>query len=232
VTTISTCPPSFADDDVAQRLAAVRERIGRAGGDPAQLRVIAVTKGFGPEAVEAARAAGLTDVGENYAAELRAKAPGPPGTHWHFLGAIQRNKVRSLAPLVDMWQGVTRLVEGESIAQHAPGARVLIQVDTSGGQPGRNGCPPADVTTLAASLSKLDLHLEGLMTVAPPGAAASASAFQAVARMADALGLKERSMGMSADLEAAVAAGSTMVRIGRALFGERPPKAPRLSLPR
>jgi uncharacterized pyridoxal phosphate-containing UPF0001 family protein len=148
------------------------------------------------------------------------------------LGTIQRNKVRVLAPLVDMWQGVARLAEGERIAQHAPGARVLIQVDTSGGLPGRNGCPPQDVMALATSLSTLDLQLEGLMTVAPPGDAASASAFQSVGRLADALGLKERSMGMSADLEAAVAAGSTMVRIGRALFGERPPKAPQLTLPR
>jgi hypothetical protein len=210
----------------------VHERIARAGGDPEQLRVIAVTKGFGPEAVEAARAAGLADVGENYATELQAKAPGPPGTRWHFLGAIQRNKVRALAPLVDMWQGVARLTEGERIAQYAPGARVLIQVDTSGGLPGRNGCPPHHVMALATSLSALELQLVGLMTVAPPGDAASASAFRSVGRLADALGLRERSMGMSADLEAAVAAGSTMVRIGRALFGERPPKAPRLSLPR
>jgi uncharacterized pyridoxal phosphate-containing UPF0001 family protein len=210
----------------------VHERIARAGGDPERLRVIAVTKGFGPEAVEAARAAGLADVGENYAAELQAKAPGPPGTRWHFLGAIQRNKVRALAPLVDMWQGVARVAEGERIARYAPGARVLIQVDTSGGLPGRNGCPPQDVMALATSLSALDLQLAGLMTVAPPGAAASASAFRSVGHLADALGLRERSMGMSADLEAAVAAGSTMVRVGRALFGDRPPKAPRLSLPR
>jgi PLP dependent protein len=232
VTTISTCPPSFADDAVAARLAAVLQRIERAGGDPDQVRVIAVTKGFGPEAVAAARAAGLADLGENYAAELQAKAPGPAGTNWHFLGTIQRNKVRVLAPLVTVWQGVARPAEGERIAQYAPGARVLIQVDTSGGLPGRNGCPPSEVTALAGSLSHLDLQLEGLMTVAPPGDDATAAAFGSVRRLADALGLKERSMGMSADLEAAVAAGSTMVRIGRALFGDRPPKASSLSLPR
>jgi uncharacterized pyridoxal phosphate-containing UPF0001 family protein len=125
-----------------------------------------------------------------------------------------------------MWQGVARLAEGERIAQHAPGARVLIQVDATGGLPGRNGCPPADVTALARSLSTLDLQLEGLMTVAPPDPSAAVAAFRSVGHLADALGLKERSMGMSADLEAAVAAGSTMVRIGRALFGERPAKAP------
>jgi PLP dependent protein len=139
--------------------------------------------------------------------------------------------VRALAPLVAVWQGVARLAEGERIAQYAPGARILIQVDTTGGQPGRNGCAPADVTALAGSLSTLNLQLDGLMTVAPPDAEAAAAAFQSVRRLADALGLEERSMGMSADLEAAVAAGSTMVRIGRALFGERPPRAPQLSLP-
>jgi PLP dependent protein len=210
---------------------AVLARIERAGGDPARVRVIAVTKGFGPEAVEAARAAGLTEVGENSAAELQGKAPGPPGTNWHFLGTIQRNKVRALAPLVALWQGVARLAEGERIAHYAPGARVLIQVDTTGGLPGRNGCAPADVTALAGSLSSLDLRLEGLMTVAPPDAEAAAAAFLSVGRLADALGLEERSMGMSADLDAAVAAGSTMVRIGRALFGERPPRTAQLSLP-
>jgi PLP dependent protein len=224
VTTISTCPPSSVNDEVAARLAVVQQRIARAGGDPERVRIIAVTKGFGSDAVLAARAAGLTDVGENYAAELEAKAPGPPGTRWHFLGAIQRNKVKALAPLVDLWQGVARQVEGEQIARYAPGARVLIQVDTSGGLPGRNGCAPSDVPALAASLTTLDLQLEGLMTVAPPGQAAATPAFESVRRLADSLGLAERSMGMTDDLEAAVAAGSTMVRIGRALFGERPAK--------
>jgi uncharacterized pyridoxal phosphate-containing UPF0001 family protein len=219
-----TSPPSSANDEVAARLAVVQRRIEQAGGDPEQVRVIAVTKGFGPEAVLAAHAVGLLDVGENYAGELQTKTPGPPGTRWHFLGAIQRNKVKALAPLVDLWQGVARLAEGERIAQLAPGARVLIQVETSGGLPGRNGCRPTDVAALAESLGTLDLRLEGLMTVAPPGPSAAAPAFQSVSRLADSLGLAERSMGMTEDLEAAVAAGSTMVRIGRALFGERPAK--------
>jgi PLP dependent protein len=221
VTTISTCPPSSVSADVVERLAIVRRRITEAGGDPHSVRVIAVTKGFGPDAVTAARAAGLTDMGENYASELRAKAPGPAGTSWHFLGTVQRNKVRALAPLVDLWQGVARLAEGERIARYAPGARVLIQVDSSG-QPGRNGCDPEDVTALAATLSTLALRVEGLMTVAPRGQVEAESAFRLVGGLADALGLPERSMGMSDDLEAAVAAGATMVRVGRALFGERP----------
>jgi len=222
VTTISTCPPSSGNDEVAARLAAVRARIGRAGGDPDRVRVLAVTKGFGPEAVEAARAAGLTDIGENYSAELQAKAPGPAGTQWHFLGAVQRNKVRALAPLVDVWQGVARFAEGERIARFAPGARVLIQVDYTG-LPGRNGCAPEEVPALAEALVGLDLHLQGLMTVAPPEPHAADAAFGSLGRLADELDLPERSMGMSADLEAAVAAGSTMVRVGRALFGDRPP---------
>jgi PLP dependent protein len=199
----------------------VRRRIVQAGGDPERVRVIAVTKGFGPDAVRAARGVGLADLGENYAAELEAKAPGPPGTSWHFLGAVQRNKVRALAPLVEVWQGVARTAEGERIARFAPGARVLIQVDYTG-LPGRNGCPPGDVSDLAAALGRLDLRVQGLMTVAPPDATAAQAAFRSVGQLADALGLPERSMGMSDDLEAAVAAGSTMVRLGRALFGERP----------
>jgi PLP dependent protein len=217
--TISTCPPSFADQ-VAARLTLVRQRITRAGGDPGRVRVLAVTKGFGPDAVEAARGAGLTEVGENYAQELVSKAPGPPGTSWHFLGAVQRNKVPVLAPLVDVWQGVARLAEGERIARLAPGARVLVQVDSSG-LPGRNGCAPGEVADLVGSLGRLNLQVQGLMTVAPPDPPEAEAAFGLVGQLADQLGLPERSMGMSDDLEAAVAAGSTMVRIGRALFGER-----------
>jgi uncharacterized pyridoxal phosphate-containing UPF0001 family protein len=185
--------------------------------------LIAVTKGFPADAVAAARAAGLTDIGENYASELREKAPGPPGTRWHFLGTVQRNKVGVLAPLVDVWQGVARLAEGESIARHSPGAEVLVQVDCSG-LPGRNGCAPDQVRALVGGLASRGLRVSGLMTVAPPERAGAEAAFRTVRDLADDLGLPERSMGMSDDLEAAVAAGSTMVRIGRALFGERPPR--------
>jgi hypothetical protein len=182
--------------------------------------VLAVTKGFGPDAVAAAGAAGLHDVGENYAAELRDKAPGPDATRWHFLGAVQRNKIPSLAPLVDVWQSVSRPEEGERIAAYRRGAAVMVQVDTTGLER-RNGCAPSDVPALVASLSSVGLNVTGLMTVAPQGEGAAA-AFELVAHLADSLGLPERSMGMSDDLEAAVAAGSTMVRIGRGLFGDRP----------
>jgi len=189
------------------------------------VRVVAVTKGFGPAAVEAARAVGLTDIGENYAAELEKKAPGPDGTRWHFLGTIQRNKVRELAPLVAVWESVARLAEGERIARLAPGATVMVQVDCTG-LAVRNGCTVDETPSLVSSLVALDLTVCGLMTVAPQDPASAADAFRAVARLADRLGLPERSMGMSDDLEAAVAAGSTMVRIGRGLFGERGLRVP------
>jgi uncharacterized pyridoxal phosphate-containing UPF0001 family protein len=186
------------------------------------VRVVGVTKGFGPHAVQAARRAGLTDLGENYAAELVGKAAADPDVVWHFLGAVQRNKVAQLAPLVGLWQSVARAAEGERIARFAPGARVLVQVETTG-LAGRNGCAPAAAGELVTRLRDLGLDVRGLMTVAAPGEGAATEAFETLGRLADRLGLEERSMGMSDDLEAAVAAGSTMVRIGRALFGARPP---------
>jgi uncharacterized pyridoxal phosphate-containing UPF0001 family protein len=137
---------------------------------------------------------------------------------------VQRNKVAELAPVVGVWQSVARVVEGERIARFAPGAAVMVQVDTTG-LPGRNGCAPDEVAHVVSRLRALDLDVVGLMTVAAPGPAERArSSFESVGRLADDLGLPERSMGMSDDLEAAVAAGTTMVRIGRALFGERPPR--------
>ena len=185
------------------------------------MRVVGVTKGFGLDAVQAALEAGLRDLGENYAKELVDKATAAGGDAvWHFLGAVQRNKVPDLAPLVGLWESVAREPEGARIARFAPGAPVLVQVDTTG-LPGRNGCAPSDVAELVERLRDLGLAVRGLMTVAAPGPA-GAAAFTEVGRLADSLGLDERSMGMSDDLEAAVAAGSTMVRVGRALFGERP----------
>ena len=230
MTTISTSPPSSASGSVAERLHSVRLRIAQAGGDPSAVRVVAVTKGFGPEAVIAARDAGLHDIGENYANELVAKVAALEGEQsapsllrWHFLGAIQRNKVARLAPVIGLWQSVSRAEEGARIARFAPGAMVLVEVDMTG-LPGRNGCPPDDVRFLVARLRDAGLDVRGLMTVAPPGPDEAGRAFASVGSLADELGLEERSMGMTDDLEAAVRAGTTMVRIGRALFGERPAK--------
>jgi pyridoxal phosphate enzyme (YggS family) len=207
---------------VAAALDEVRDRIATAG-DLGAVRVVAVTKGFGADAVQAAVAAGLLDVGENYAQELAHKweSTDGAGAAWHFLGALQRNKVARLAPFVDCWQSVARREEGVQIARHRPGAAVLVQVRTWDA-PQRNGVAEPEVAPLVAALGDLGLDVRGLMAVAPPDPAAASASFARVVALADRLGLPERSIGMTEDLEAAVACGSTMVRIGRALFGPRP----------
>lgn len=220
-------PPSSADE-VGARLEEARRRIAAAGGDPAAVTVVAVTKGFTAAAVAAALAAGIRDIGENYAAEIVAKSmelalpPGAGDPCWHYLGTIQRRRVGALAPVVSCWQTLARAAEGEAIARRAPGARVLVEVETTG-LPGRNGCPPARVPDLVATLAALGLQVTGLMTIGPPGPAEdSRDGFRRTARLAAELGLAELSMGMTDDLEIGVAEGATMVRIGRGLFGERP----------
>lgn len=222
-------PDVARDEAVADRLVEVRQRIVAAGGDPGRVRVVAVTKGFGPEAARAALAAGIDALGENYADELVAKAEalagaGDRGAAWHFLGAIQRNKLRRLAPHVACYEGVDRLVEGEAIARLAPGAAVLVEVDFTGAA-NRPGVAPGEVAGLVADLRRLPLRVEGLMTVAPPGGGEAARrAFAQLARIGAELSCPELSMGMSDDLELAVAEGATSVRVGRALFGPRPPR--------
>ena len=215
--------------EFAGRLAGIRARVEAASPDPSAVTVMAVTKGFGADAVRTAVAAGLTVVGENYADELVAKAhevaddPGP-APEWHYLGAIQRNKVARLAPLVSCWQGVARVEEGRAIASRRPGSRVLVQVDVAG-LPGRGGVPPAEVPVLVADLRREALDVAGLMAVGSPGPPEGArEGFRTVRRLADELDLPVRSMGMTDDLEVALSEGSTMVRVGRALFGERPPR--------
>ncbi|MGI8661662.1 MAG: YggS family pyridoxal phosphate-dependent enzyme [Acidimicrobiales bacterium] len=208
---------------VAENVERTRGRIAEAGGDPNVLKIVAVTKGQGLGAQRAALAAGVFDLGESYAQELAPKAAAldDEPVRWHFIGQLQRNKVRRLAHAVTLWQSVDRLSLGAEIARHAPGAAVLVQVDLSGG-PGRGGAPPELVPGLVAGLVDLGLDVRGLMAVGPPGRPVDAAAgFATVVGIADRLGLVERSIGMSADLEVAVAAGSTMVRIGTALFGER-----------
>jgi PLP dependent protein len=225
-----------ADDAaaVAERVAEARSRILAAAPDPSRVRLVAVTKGFGPDAVRAALSAGVTDIGENYADELVGKAealaaadvgPGSgPAPRWHFLGAVQRNKVARLAPLVDCWQSVSRIEEGRAIARRRPGASILVQVDVVGGQ-GRNGCRPGAVADLIASLRDEQLEVSGLMAIGPQGPPeASRPAFALVRELATDLDLPECSMGMTDDMDVAMAEGSTMVRLGRALFGERPPR--------
>jgi uncharacterized pyridoxal phosphate-containing UPF0001 family protein len=197
---------------VAARLAEVRSRVGH------DVRIVAVTKGHGVDAVRAALAAGLADVGENYAQELVAKAADVAmaakvdgaGARWHFLGAVQRNKVKSLTPLVSMWHGVDRPLD-------LPGD-VLVQVNLSG-LPQRNGVHWDDAAALAARVGAV-----GLMGVAGPGD--PRPQFRRLRGLADELGLGEVSMGMSGDYEVAVEEGATLLRLGTALFGPRPGPLP------
>ena len=229
--------PDDAPDPIAiagqagleRRVAEVWERVVGAGGDPAAIDLLAVTKGFASPVAAAAVSAGLTDLGENYAQELEAKAADLDGqgvaARWHAIGRLQRNKVRTLAPLVHLWQSVDRVRLGAEIARRRPGAAVLVQVNVTG-EAQKGGCTPGDAGDLVAALRDTGLDVRGLMTVGRTGPAADARAgFAALARLADDLDLEVRSMGMSGDYEVAVAEGATMIRLGSALFGSRPPRA-------
>jgi pyridoxal phosphate enzyme (YggS family) len=212
------------------RLARVHERIDAAGGDPARITVVAVTKAFGAPVVRLALDAGLRNLGENYAQEMLDKVAAlgssPPATApapaWHFLGRLQTNKVRLLARHVTRWHSVDRSALVHEIAKRAPGAGVLVQINLSG-EPQKGGCPFAEVPALVGLARDEGLDVHGLMGVGPAGdPAAARPGFERLVALADALELPERSIGMSADLEVAVRAGATVVRIGRDLFGGRP----------
>jgi len=211
---------------VRERLEDVRRRIVSSGGDPGRVRIVAVTKGFGPDAVEAAVGAGLGDVGENYAQELLSKAElSPRGARWHFLGPVQRNKVAPLAEVVRTWHGIDREAEAQAIASAAPGVEAMVQVNVTGA-PSRPGCMPSEVDDLVTRCRRLTLDLSGLMAVGPQGDPdGTRSSFHWLARKARQLGLRELSMGMSDDFEMAIEAGATTLRLGRTLFGPRPSPA-------
>ena len=208
---------------ISERGAALWERI-RACTDR-DVRVVCVTKAHPPEVAAAARAAGFVDLGENYAQELRDKAAalGPDaGIRWHFIGRLQSNKVRMIARTVALWETVDRRTLIDELARRAPGAAVLVQLDLAG-LPGRGGCDPEEVPALVAAARAVGLQVEGLMGVGPPGPPVEARAgFRRLRELADDLGLRERSMGMSGDLEIALEEGSTMLRVGTALVGLRP----------
>jgi pyridoxal phosphate enzyme (YggS family) len=216
---------------IARALADVRERIAAAargaGRDPDAVRLVAATKTVPADRVAEAVALGVVDLGENRAQELLAKAealeahaPSLTGALcWHFLGRLQRNKVRTLASRVTWWQSVDREPLGVAIARHAPGAQVLVEVNVAG-EPQKGGCAPGDAARLADALRALGLRVEGLMTI-PPAGDDPRPWFAALRDLAGEVGVHELSMGMTDDFEAAVAEGATMVRIGRAIFGAR-----------
>ena len=207
---------------VPERVAEVRARIAdaaaRAGRDPGEVTLVAATKTVDVVRVQQVVDAGVVDVGENRAQELLTKTA-VVGARWHFLGQLQRNKVRQLAAWVSCWQSVDRLELGVEIARRAPGARVLVEVNV-GDEPQKGGCAPAAVPALVDALRGEGLDVAGLMAV-PPHGDDPRRWFARLREQAEALRLAELSMGMTDDFEVAVEEGATMVRVGRALFGPR-----------
>ncbi|WP_419931947.1 YggS family pyridoxal phosphate-dependent enzyme [Candidatus Poriferisodalis sp.] len=214
-------------EEVRRRTEHVKQRITEAGGDISRVGIVAVTKGFDSSAVDAAARAGLAMVGENYAQELHRKwheisAATKETVAVHFIGRLQSNKVRQLAGVVDVWQSVDRLRLVSEIARHDPGAAIFVQLNV-GGSAGQGGSPPDEAASVVVAARREGLNVAGCMAIGPQGSPREIeTAFSEVARFADDHDLEHRCMGMSADLEAAVRAGSTMVRIGTALFGSRP----------
>lgn len=212
--------------DVGERADAIKERIRRAGG--ADVQLMAVTKGFDRTAIDAAVAAGLPVVGESYAQECVAKlndGPRPDGLEVHFIGGLQRNKVKKLVWVVDVWHSVDRESLVDEIGTRAPGAAIFVQVDISN-EATKGGCAPGHVAELVARAGERGLVVRGLMGIAPLGPPAEARpGFRLLRKLVDELGLRECSMGMSADLEVAIDEGSTMVRVGTGLFGPRPTRS-------
>ncbi len=231
---------SSAPATVQGRLQAVHERITKAaraaGRDPASVALLAVSKTFPADDVAAAHAAGQRAFGENYVQEavdkIAALARLRAGLEWHFIGPIQSNKTRSIAEHFDWVQSVDRLKIAQRLSEQRPAAlgplNVLLQVNISG-EASKSGVGPGDVEALARAVASLPrLALRGLMAIPEPETdpvrqRAPLAAMRAVFERlrAHGLPLDTLSMGMSADLESAVLEGSTMVRIGTSIFGER-----------
>jgi pyridoxal phosphate enzyme (YggS family) len=226
---------------IAGNLQAVRGRIDAAcraaGRDPAGVRLLAVSKTFGVDAIRAALQAGQTCFGENYIQEAVDKIQALPGygIEWHCIGPIQSNKTRLVAEHFDWAHTVDRLKTAQRLSQQRPAhlapLNVCIQVNIDGGA-NKAGVMPEETLALAREIAALPhLVLRGLMTIPEPAPDfESQRAVHLRARAlfdqlrAQGLALDTLSMGMTSDLEAAIAAGSTMVRVGTAIFGGRPLK--------
>jgi pyridoxal phosphate enzyme (YggS family) len=221
------------------RLQGVRERIARAasaaGRDPAEVRLVAVTKTHPVEVAQSAIALGLEDLGENRVEELVAKHA-ELDARWHLVGQLQRNKVRDVVGRAHLIHSVDRSALVDAIGRHATARGivqdVLIQVNV-GQDPAKAGCSLADAESLVSyAVGTPGVRVVGLMTVPPlppdgvePDAAAR-PLFRRLREVRDGLrerhpDLQELSMGMSDDLESAVQEGATMIRVGSALFGPR-----------
>ncbi|RJP71329.1 MAG: YggS family pyridoxal phosphate-dependent enzyme [Comamonadaceae bacterium] len=227
-------------------LQGLRERIARAcaqaGRDASEVSLLAVSKTFGPDAVRQAQAAGQRAFGENYVQEgvekilaLRESSPPSGPIEWHCIGPLQSNKTRLVAAHFDWVQSVDRLKIAERLSEQRPEGlpplQVCLQVNVDGGLT-KSGVAPGALPALAMAVSRLpNLRLRGLMCVPEPadGFEAQRALFLQARALFNQLNdagfaLDTLSLGMSDDLEAAVAAGSTMVRVGRAVFGSRPAK--------
>jgi hypothetical protein len=219
----------LAGGTVAERVAALRERVDEAavasGRERGSVAILAVTKAQPREAVLAALDAGLRDVGENYVQEARAKYAGLPPCTKHFVGHVQTNKAKAIVELFDVVQSVDRLDAGLALAKAARDAgrrlRVLVQVNVSPTE--RFGAAPAAAPALAARLRDEGLAVDGVMAIGPLEGDVDA-AFETARRTFERVGGSTLSIGMSGDWERAVRHGSTMVRLGTAIFGARPAK--------
>jgi pyridoxal phosphate enzyme (YggS family) len=222
---VTTPPPDGTRGTIAARLEAIRARV------PPGVTLVAVSKTHPAEAIREAYAAGQRDFGENYAQEWREKADALadlPDVRWHFVGSLQTNKVKYLAGRVHLVHAVDREELARELSrrfgQKGAVARVLVEVNT-GGEATKSGCPPADAPALAAAVRALpDVELRGLMGMPPPEDDPRPH-FRLLRELRDRLGLAELSMGMSADWPIAIEEGATIVRVGTAIFGERPRKA-------
>jgi pyridoxal phosphate enzyme (YggS family) len=210
---------------VRERLASVRERIERAGRDPSEVAIVAVTKGFNAEACLQALEAGLHMLGENRVQEALEKMEAVPDAEWHLIGHLQTNKVKQAAGRFSLIQSVDSVRLAEAISRVVPLQAVLVEVNVSR-EPQKSGAHPDRALEVIADVAGL-LELRGLMAMGPsegdPGPA-FAELRDLRDRAEQRLGrrLPVLSMGMSGDFEAALAAGSTMLRLGTALFGPRP----------
>jgi pyridoxal phosphate enzyme (YggS family) len=223
---------------VAVRLAQVHDRIARAaresGRDAATVKLVAVSKTKPPEAIREAYAAGQRAFGENYAQEVSAKAEALTdlaGLEWHFIGHVQTNKAKIVAKHADVVHTVDSTALARELGKRAARERtaslpVLIEVNL-GGEPQKAGATPSEIDEVMAEVNaQSSLSLRGLMTLPPAGdLRAARKAFEALVTLRSLHGgvaaLPELSMGMSEDLEVAVACGATYVRVGTAIFGER-----------
>ncbi len=220
-----------------ERLAHVRVEIARrqaAAGWSHPVTIVAVTKGFGLEAVEAALAAGLTDLGENRVQEAVAKIDTSVGRRatWHLIGHLQRNKAKDVPGRFGLVHSLDSAALAEELdrraATHGATVRALLQVNVAG-ETQKSGCAPAEAAGLAQRVAGLPhLALEGLMTIAPltDDEAAQRRTFRGLRELRDALKedglwLPTLSMGMSGDYGVAIEEGATVIRVGTALFGSR-----------